>query len=63
MRTRALTVATFATVAAVAVVVLPALPATAKGLSNSQIQQLENKLSQGKKLTYSATYVSSDGSS
>jgi len=44
MRTRAVTVATFATVAAVAVVVLPALPATAKGLSNSQIQQLENKL-------------------
>jgi hypothetical protein len=63
MRTRALTVATFATVAAVAVVVLPALPAAAKGLSNSQIQQLETKLNQGKKLTYSATYVSSDGSS
>jgi hypothetical protein len=44
------------------VVALPALPASAKGLSNSQIQQLENKLNQGKKATYSATYVSSDGS-
>jgi hypothetical protein len=45
------------------VVALPALPASAKALSNSQIQQLENKLNQGKKATYSATYVSSDGSS
>ena len=45
-----------------ALVVLPTLPASAKGLSNSQIQQLQNKINQGKKATYSATYVSSDGS-
>lgn len=51
-----------ATVVGLALVALPALPASAKGLSNSQIQQLENRLNQGKKATYSATYVSSDGS-
>jgi hypothetical protein len=48
---------------ALPLVVLPALPASAKGLSNSQIQQLENKLNHAKKLTYSVTYQSSDGSS
>lgn len=51
-----------AVVLGLALVVLPTLPASAKGLSNSQIQQLENKLNQAKKVTYSATYISSDGS-
>ncbi len=59
MRTRALTIAA---AVGLALVVLPVLPASAKSLSQNQIKSLENKLNQGKKLTYSATYVSSDGS-
>lgn len=62
MRIRALPAAGVAVGLALSLAVLPTLPASAKGLSNSQIQQLENKLNQGKKATYSATYVSSDGS-
>jgi hypothetical protein len=63
MRTRVFPGVGVAAVVGVALVVaLPALPASAKALSNSQIQQLENKLNQGKKATFSATYVSSDGS-
>jgi hypothetical protein len=62
MRSRHFSGAGVAVVVALALVVLPTLPASAKGLSNSQIQQLENKLNQAKKVTYSATYVSSDGS-
>jgi hypothetical protein len=63
MRTRLFSGVGVAVVLSLALVVLPTLPASAKGLSNSQIQQLENKLNQGKKVTFSATYVSSDGSS
>jgi outer membrane lipoprotein-sorting protein len=63
MRTRVFPgVGAAAVVGLALVVALPALPASAKALSNAQIQQLENKLNQGKKATYSATYVSSDGS-
>jgi len=62
MRTRLFSGVGVAVAVALALVVLPTLPASAKGLTNSQIQQLENKLNQGKKVTYSATYVSSDGS-
>ena len=63
MRTRLVSGIGAAVVVSLAVVLLPTLPASAKGLSNAQIQQLENKLNHGKKVTYSATYVSSsDGS-
>jgi hypothetical protein len=62
MRTRVFSAVGVAAVVGLTLVVLPTVPASAKGLSNSQIQQLENKLNQGKKATYSATYVSSDGS-
>ena len=62
MRTRLFSGVGVAVAVALALVVLPTLPASAKGLTNSQIKQLENKLNQGKKVTYSATYVSSDGS-
>jgi hypothetical protein len=62
MRTRIAAGVGVTVVLGLTLVALPALPASAKGLSNSQIQQLENRLNQGKKATYSATYVSSDGS-
>jgi hypothetical protein len=62
MRTRVFSGVGVAVSLSLALVVLPALPASAKGLSNSQIQQLEKKINQGKKATYAATYVSSDGS-
>lgn len=60
MRTRVASSAIAAALAAtlgLAVVVLPALPASAKGLSQSQINSIENRLNHGKKLTYSATYT------
>jgi hypothetical protein len=63
MRTRALTISAVVGLALVALPVLTALPASAKGLSQSQIKNLENELNKGKKVTYSATYTSSDGSS
>ena len=62
MRTRLVSGVGIAVALGLSLVALPTIPASAKGLSNSQIQQLENKLNQGKKATYSATYVSSDGS-
>jgi hypothetical protein len=62
MRTRVFSAVGVAGVVGLALVVLPTVAASAKSLSNAQIQQLENKLNQGKKATYSATYVSSDGS-
>jgi hypothetical protein len=61
MRTRVFSGVGVAVSLGLALVVLPALPASAKGLSNSQIQQLEKKINEGKKATYSATYVTSDG--
>lgn len=60
MRTRVATSALAVAASAalgLAVAVLPALPASAKSLSNSQINQLENSLNHGKKLTFSATYT------
>jgi hypothetical protein len=62
MRTRLVSGIGVAVVVTLAVALLPTLPASARGLSNAQIQQLEKKLNNGKKATYSATYVSSDGS-
>jgi hypothetical protein len=62
MRTRLHFGAGVAVVLGLALVALPALPASAKGLSQSQIKSLQNKINHAKKLTYSATYTSSDGS-
>ena len=57
MRTRVLTLAA---AVGLALVVLPALPASAKGLSQSQINALENNLNHAKKLTYQVTYTSTE---
>jgi hypothetical protein len=64
MRTRVASSAAVAAAAALglAVVVLPALPASAKGLTQSQINAIENNLNHGKKLTFSATYTAVNGS-
>jgi hypothetical protein len=57
MRIRVITVATFAAALGLALVVLPALPASAKGLSSSQINNLEKTLNQHNKVTFEATYT------
>lgn len=58
MRSRVLTLAT---VVGLTVVVLPTLPASAKGLSQSQIQSLENSIKANKNLTFEAMYTAVSG--
>jgi hypothetical protein len=57
MRIRVQTIATVAAALGLALVVLPALPASAKGLSQSQINNLEKTLNQHNKVTFEATYT------
>jgi hypothetical protein len=61
MRNRLLSGVGVAVALGLVLVVLPALPASAKGLSQSQINNIEKNLHHGKNITFEATYLADSG--